>query len=178
MDNGASSYRRFLSGEDEGIRQIIDLYYDGLALYLNAYVNNMTDAEDLAEETMIVLATKKPKFSGKSSFKTWLYAIGRNLAIDHIRCRPPETAEWSEETVRDAGAPEGAEEVYMQREERKKLAKAMDDLRPEYRTVLQRKFYDGMELQEIASDMGKSTTAVYHLYERAKKALRRKLEWN
>ena len=41
MDNGASSYRRFLDGDDEGIVEIIKHYKDGLTLYINEYVNNI-----------------------------------------------------------------------------------------------------------------------------------------
>ena len=68
MDNGESSYRRFLSGDDEGLREIIDMYQDSLVLYLNSIVQNIHTAEDLAEETLAVLVIKQPKFSGKSSF--------------------------------------------------------------------------------------------------------------
>ena len=41
MDNGASSYRRFLEGDDNGIVEIIRDYKDGLILFLNRYVNNI-----------------------------------------------------------------------------------------------------------------------------------------
>lgn len=37
------------------------------------------------EDTFFKLITKKPKYSGKSTFKSWLYAIGRNTAVDYIR---------------------------------------------------------------------------------------------
>ena len=85
MDNGASSYRRFLAGDDKGIVEIVDEYKDGLIIYLNGYVANVFVAEELAEDTFFRLITKKPKFSGKSTFKSWLYAIGRNVAVDFIR---------------------------------------------------------------------------------------------
>lgn len=85
MDNGASSYRRFLNGDDEGIVEIVNDYKDGLILYLNGYVNNLYIAEELTEDTFFKLITKKPKYSGKSTFKSWLYAIGRNTAVDYIR---------------------------------------------------------------------------------------------
>ena len=85
MDNGASSYRRFLNGDDEGLALIIKDYKVGLILYLNGYVNNIYVAEEIMEETFFKLAVKKPKFNAKSSFKTWLYTIGRNVAIDYIR---------------------------------------------------------------------------------------------
>ena len=51
MDNGVSSYRRFLSGDDEGLTLIIKEYKDGLILYLNSYVNNIYVAEEIMEET-------------------------------------------------------------------------------------------------------------------------------
>ncbi len=41
MDNGASSYRRFLDGDEGGIVEIIRDYKDGLILYLNGFVQNM-----------------------------------------------------------------------------------------------------------------------------------------
>ena len=84
MDNGASSYRRFLDGDDNGIIEIVNNYKDGLILYLNGYVNNIFIAEELTEDTFFRLIIKKPKYSGKSTFKSWLYAIGRNVAVDYI----------------------------------------------------------------------------------------------
>ena len=81
MDNGASSYRRFLEGDDSGLVEIIRDYKDGLIFYLNSLVNNLHIAEELAEDTFVRLGTKKPRDKRKSSFKTWLYTIGRNLVL-------------------------------------------------------------------------------------------------
>ena len=80
MDNGASSYRRFLEGDNDGIVQIIKEHKDGLILYLNNFVVNIHLAEDLTEDTFVKLIANRSRFSGKSTFKTWLYAIGRNVA--------------------------------------------------------------------------------------------------
>ena len=86
MDNGASSYRRFRdNGDVHGLDEIIIEYSDGLMLYLTSIVGNIQTAEELTEDTFVLLGTKKPKYKEKSSFKTWLYAIGRNIAIDHLR---------------------------------------------------------------------------------------------
>lgn len=42
MDNGASSYRRFLNGDDEGIVEIVNDYKDGLILYQEkSIINNL-----------------------------------------------------------------------------------------------------------------------------------------
>ena len=85
MDNGASSYRRFLEGDDFGIEELVRDYKDGLVLYLNSILNDFSAAEDCVQDTFIRLVTKKPAFRGYSTFKTWLYKIGRNMALYYLR---------------------------------------------------------------------------------------------
>ena len=58
-DSGASSYHRYLKGDREGLVDIVEEYYDGLVRYLERFVNNETDAEDMAEETLLVLMNKR-----------------------------------------------------------------------------------------------------------------------
>ena len=83
--NGNIIYRRYLSGDDEAFVEIIKEYKDGLILYLNNFINDIYIAEELAEDTFVKLGIKKPKNTEKASFKTWLYIIGRNIAIDYLR---------------------------------------------------------------------------------------------
>ena len=85
MDHGSNQYQRFLSGDDSGMEEIIRAYRDGLIFYLYQLVGSMEKAEELAEDTFVLLCTKKPRDKQVCAFKTWLYAIGRNVAIDHLR---------------------------------------------------------------------------------------------
>ena len=50
MDNGACSYRRFLDGDDKGLVELVGEYKDGLILFLNGYVDNISVAEELTED--------------------------------------------------------------------------------------------------------------------------------
>ena len=135
MDNGAVNYRRFLDGDDNGFVEIIKDYKDGLILYINNFTENIYTSEDLAEDTFVKIVTKKPRFSGKSSFKTWLYAIGRNIALDHLRRNKTteisydELPEIKEET-------ENLENQYIKKEEQVTLHRAMEKLNPQYKQVL------------------------------------------
>lgn len=82
MDNGASSYHRFReNGDETGLVEIIRDYKDGLIFFLYGIVNDLYLAEELAEDTFVLLGTKKPRDNKKGSFKTWLYTIGRHIAI-------------------------------------------------------------------------------------------------
>lgn len=49
------------------------------------------DAEDLTQETFLRVVRALPGFAGRSSVRTWLFAIARRVAADHARraaCRP------------------------------------------------------------------------------------------
>ena len=70
MGNDEERYRRFLDGDDNGLIEIIDEYHEGMSLYLNSIVNNISLAEDIMQDTFIKLALKKPAYRGKCSFKT------------------------------------------------------------------------------------------------------------
>ena len=85
MDNGASSYRRFLDGDKNALIDIISDYREGLVLFLSNYMPDFSLAEEIAEETFVKLYVDRPRFSGKCSFKTWLYAIGKNAALDKLK---------------------------------------------------------------------------------------------
>lgn len=85
MDQAAVEYRRFLDGDDAGLEALIRAYKDGLMLFLNSYVQDLAAAEELMEETFVRLVVRRPHFSPHASFKTYLYTIGRRLAVDYLR---------------------------------------------------------------------------------------------
>ncbi len=176
MDNGASSYRRFLDGDDKGLAEIVRDYKDGLILYLNSFVNNISIAEELMEETFFKIITKKPRFQAKYSFKTWLYAIGRNVAIDYLR----HDSKKSDVSIDDA-------ENYLQDEcdleklyiiEERKIAvhRALKRLHSEYRQILWLIYFEGFSNANAAAVMKKSSRQMKNLVYRAKSALKSELD--
>ena len=172
MDRGASSYHRYLSGDKNGLTEIVDVYYDGLVLFLNTWLNNLHDAEDMAEETILVLTTKKPVYKGKSSFKTWLYAIGRNVTDKYLRKNHGAVAVAPEDMMRIAEAEQDAAQDFFGDEEKQALHRCLTRLRPEFRRALWLKYFEDMSAQEISTVMNKTVHSVNHLVERAREALR------
>lgn len=176
MDNGASNYRRFLEGDDDGIVEIIREYKDGLILFLNRYVNNIHTAEELAEDTFFRLVTRKPRFTPKHSFKTWLYTIGRNLAIDHGKC----SSRFADTPVEDweclGSEADALEKAYLREERRIIVHRALSRIPPDYGRVLYLKFFAELSNEEIACVMAKNRRQIENLVYQAKRALRSELD--
>ena len=176
MDNGASSYRRFLDGDDTAIAELVGAYKDGLILYLNGYVHNIFVAEELAEDTFFRLITKKPRFGGNSSFKSFLYAIGRNVAVDYIRCQSKVRQIPLEDAENTIAAVESLEQTYLREEQKLELNRALAQLPDDYRHVLWLSFFEDFSNQEIAAIMRKNERQVRNLLYRAKQSLKSILE--
>ena len=179
MDNGASSYRRFLDGDDSGLVEIIRDYKDGLILYLNSIIPNGTMAEELCEDTFVRLAVKKPRFGEKSTFKTFLYAIGRRVALDYLRKRRrKETVSLealSEEGI-DLPAEEDVASAYLRDETRRAVHRALGRLKDSHREVLWLVYFEELSVKEAAGVLGKSPHAAESLIHRARLSMKAELE--
>ena len=176
MDNGASSYRRFLNGDDDGIVQIIKDYKDGLMLYINSFVQNIHLAEDLTEDTFVKLIAGRPRFSGKSTFKTWLYSIGRNVALDHLRKNAKLPTVSAEEALLLISDETDVARNYLRTEQKIQVHNAMKRLNEEYRQVLYLVFFEDFQNEQVATVMRKSKKQVENLVYRAKLSLKHELE--
>ena len=177
MDNGASSYRRFLNdGDVKGLDEIIIEYSDGLMLYLTSIVGNAQTAEELTEDTFVLLGIKKPKFKNKSSFKTWLYAIGRNIAIDYLRKYSKKSCISIEDAPEMIDYEITVEESFIEKENQIVLHKAMRKLPTKYQQVLWLIYFEGFSNKEAAKIMKKSLRSLESILYRARKSLRSQLE--
>ena len=176
MDNGASSYRRFLEGDDDGIVEIIKDHKDGLMLYLNSFVQNIHLAEDLTEDTFVKLIARRPRFSGKSTFKTWLFAIGRNVALDYLRKNAKLPTVSAEETMVLIADEADIVRNYLRTERKLQLHEALKRLNKEYRQVLVLVYFEDFQNEQVASIMGKSKKQIENLVYRAKLSLKSELE--
>ena len=177
MDNGASSYRRFRDqGDESGLVEIIRQYRDGLIYYIFSIVGDIHAAEELCEDVFVLLGTKKPKDKGIGSFKTWLYTIGRNRALNYLKKHKEHTdislddlSEFSDERY-------SPERTVLIEQQRISLHDAMNRLKPEYRQILWLYYFEGFSLKEAAAILNKSVHSTETLIYRARQSLKSQLE--
>ena len=171
---GTQYYQKYLAGDDAALAQIIRLYKDGLILYLNGYVRDMTVAEELTEETFVKLVLKRPGFSGNASFKTWLYKVGRNLSLDHLR-RSGRTELSLEDCPEISDEEQDLERAYIQQEDRILVHRSLRRLKQEYRQILWLLYFENFTHKEAARILRKTTHNIETLAYRARRALKSKL---
>lgn len=173
MDKGADAYRRFLAGDDRGFVTVVSLYAEGLISFLSGMLGRREPAEDAAQETFARLYARRPAYRNEASFKTWLYTIGRRVALDEIRRtkrlvstdEPPDGSPGEEDPVRTAE----------QNDVKRALLSAMDRLPAAQRDALTLTYFEGLSNKQTAKVLGKSAHAVENLVSRARAALKTEL---
>jgi len=152
MDNGASSYRRFLEGDNEGLAEIVREYSDGLIFYINSYVQNISLAEEIMEDVFVEIALKRPKYKEESSFKTWLYAIARNTSIDCLK-KNSRYYDIPVDEMYNISDEQDLEKSYIREERKIQLHKVIASLVPDYQQVLYLIFFESFSNLEAAKIM-------------------------
>lgn len=167
-------YKRFLEQRNnEDFRILLERHREGLLLFLMSFVHNIDDAEELMLDTFAEVASAT-SFFGKSSFKTWLYSVGKHQAFMMLR-KNRRIVGFSEEYVSEE-VEDTPELEILNRERNQKLFIALKRLSAEYRQVLTLLYFEEMSSNEIEKVMGKSRKQIYNLTERGKKALKTELE--
>lgn len=168
------AYAQYLQGEEDALRVLMERYRTPLTLFLFGYVHNLEDAEDLVQEAFAVAAGGESRFLGRSSFKTWLYGIGRNLALRHLRNLRMRSGVFrmfdDQDLVKDQ-----PESLALIAERNQVLYQAIESLPRNYRETLYLLEIEGMNVEEAASIMGKTKKQLYNLAYRSRQALKAEL---
>ncbi len=129
-------------------------------------------AEDLLQETLLEAVRSARSFRGDSALSTWLCAIARRRLARHYERE--RRAEVARSGLRLALAPDpdlDGDAVERQDE----VVRALGRIPPTYRQVLVLKYLDGLAVEEIATELGRSRVQVQSLLQRARDRLRREL---
>jgi RNA polymerase sigma-70 factor (ECF subfamily) len=180
FDVGADLYRCFCAGNEAAFEELVALYRDNLTSYINGFVGDKHEAEELALDAFAELAIGR-NYKGRSSLKTYLFAIGRHLAAHHVkRYRNTETIPLDElisELIRSGSERENTIEAeYLRGEQKEQLHAAMQTLKAEYREVLYLVYFENMSYKDAGNIMQKTEKQITNLTHRAKSSLKKLLE--
>ena len=172
MDNGASSYRRYLNGEEDAFREIVKEYFDNLLFFINRYVRDIAAAEDIAMDVFAQLAVYKNRYNFQVTLKTYLFMLGRSRALDYIKHRNKLVTVELSEAAQVASQEPSLEEMLLTNERQRAVHEALERLDGDMRMVLHLVYFEQLSADEAAKVLKKNRKQVYNLLYRGKNALR------
>jgi len=75
----------FQGGEERAFVLLVERFKDRLVNFVYRFLNDMTDAEDLVQETFLKVYKNKHAYREIAKFSTWIYTIAGNLARSELR---------------------------------------------------------------------------------------------
>ena len=173
-DEGKRLFLEYLDGDETALGKLLDLYGASLVLFINRFVGNVSISEELMEDTFCELILHPKRYSGKSSFKTYLFSIGKNKAVDHVRRAAKYGVVPLEEEEREELS--CLEDAVIKDEEKKELYSALETLNDDYKNVLYLHYFEDLGYDDVSRIIGKSQKQVKNLAYRARQALKEELE--
>jgi RNA polymerase sigma-70 factor, ECF subfamily len=139
--------------------------------YLHALVRDANDADDLFQQTTMILWKKFGEYDRSRSFFSWACGIARGEVANFLRTRSRSKLYFSDEV--NARLAESAEELEAEEIESRKqaLASCLEKLRQRDRELLLA-CYDGTKsITEVAEREGRSSQSVHNTLKRIRLAL-------
>jgi RNA polymerase sigma-70 factor (ECF subfamily) len=160
LGGDAAAYRVVLSQ----LSAVLRAYYKGRLARIG---RSATEAEDLMQEALMAIHTRRHTYDPAEALTPWVYAIARYKLIDHLRRTRASMTDLPIDDAEDIMAQDdhvGSESAY-------DLMRLLSELPDKMRRTIQLVKLDGLSVAEAASQCGMSETAVKVSVHRGLKAL-------
>src|SRR6266403_1679355 len=174
--------RRAQRGDSDAFERIYHAHCRRIYALCLRMAGNSAEAEDLTQEAFLTVLRKIQTFRGDSAFSTWLHRIAVNLVL--MRFRKKSLPETSPENIDETGSNRGgwreelgAPDLQLAGSiDRVNLQRAMDQLTPSHKLVVELHDIQGYKHKEIAQIMDWSIGNSKAQLHRARRRLRELLQ--
>lgn len=145
-------YREWALGDRRAGSTLVDRYVRPLARFFVNKVASTGDAEDLTAETLEILARRLGDFSGRSSVRTWIFAIAHNVLRNHLRRRGG-AVPFDEDVHAIASIGPSPITALARRRELQRLLAALRAIPLVFQVVLELTYFEQLSRSEIADTL-------------------------
>jgi RNA polymerase sigma factor (sigma-70 family) len=150
---------------DETVVHALKVYGNTILRLSYSYLHNLSDAEDVLQDTLLSLMRNKPAFSSPEHEKAWLMRVAINLCKNKLKSSWFKTLEIPENLQVESIA-----------EDESEVLEAVHNLPIKYREVIHLFYYEGYSTFEISSLLQKKESTVRSLMHRSREKLKKALK--
>jgi RNA polymerase sigma-70 factor, ECF subfamily len=164
----------YIKGDEKALEILISRHLKSLYNFVYGYVGNKQEAEDVVQETFVKIWRSIKKFDKKKKFKTWIFRIARNTAIDFLRKKKDisfsnfEGEDGNNPIIDTIADPEPLpDELFDRQDLGAAFARVLETLSVKYRTVLLMYYQEGLNFQEISEYLEEPVNTIKSRHRRA-----------
>lgn len=158
-------FERFLDGDMDAYRTLIERYHDDLLRFLTRLVGERAGAEDVFQDTFLQIHQSAHTFDTSRRFRPWLFTIAANKGRDWLRKKNRHravelsapiggrdgTTSFVDLLEVDVPSPDAAMDAV---EQDALVQRALARLQPALREILLLAYFQRLSYQQIADDLG------------------------
>ncbi len=149
---------RVLGGDRDRFTELVRRYEKRVVNYVFRIIHRYEDAHDLAQDIFVKVYLALDRYDPKYQFSTWLFRIAQNASIDALRkksvtevpmARPADDESQKEREFADGGI--SPYRALKNKQLGKAIEKAVANLPPDYRELIQLRHFAELSYEEIAA---------------------------
>lgn len=165
---------QYLKGDEKSFEILVKRYLKPIYVFISRYLRNRFDIEDIVQEIFLKVWRNINKFDQEKKFKTWIFTIAKNTALDFLKKKKtiPFAAfenEGGENFIEnksfDSLMP--LDKVVERKDLMDKLFSAIEKLPPKYSQILFFYYGNGFTFQEISEIFGQPLNTIKSRHKRA-----------
>jgi RNA polymerase sigma-70 factor, ECF subfamily len=173
-DNDNRLLADYVAGDADALSHLVELHRSGVRRFARRQLGSLHAwSDDVTQDVFVTVARAAHRFAGRSTFRTWLFAIALNICRDYLRRErravSDEVLEWVPDTSLDP----------LQRLERneriRRVRAAVRRLTPQHRLSLRLRDIEGMSYDEMSHVLGVPVGTVRSRLHNARTALAKQL---
>ena len=144
--------REVREGDVGKLELLFDRHHHAVFRYFLYLTSNRAASEDLAQEVFFRILKYRHTYQPESSFRAWMYQVGRNVYMDHVGRQKPENA-LTEEAREIRGVETPPDRAFQKKQEAVLLRRALAAMPGEKRELLIMSRFQDLKYEEIARVM-------------------------
>jgi RNA polymerase sigma-70 factor (ECF subfamily) len=169
MEEDLGLIERFKEGALEGFEMLVKKYHNRVVNIAYSLVGNLSDAEDIAQETFIKVYHSLNTFKAQAKFSSWLYRITMNTAYDLLRRNKHKAAQLDDIDLSGISDKKDPADILS----REVIQDALDKLPYNFRSTLVLREIEGLSYEEISQALNISIGTVESRISRARCMLKK-----
>lgn len=162
---------RISAGDRDAMDALYERHCSSLVAYLRLFTSDQSHIEELVQDTMVAAWKGAGRFAGRSSVRSWLFAIARRRAADVLRRRTWQVA-GDEALVSMPDPSPGPEAWALAQASQIQLLATIERLSPVHQEILMLVFVHQLSYPEVAEILDVPLGTVKSRLSNARKALR------
>lgn len=175
MEDDRTLFEAWCAGDRTAGTKLFDRHYEAIARFFHNKVEGPASA-DLIQNTFLACVEARDRFRGDSGFRTFLFAVARNLLHKHYRARHGPSARIDFGDVSACDMSPTASELIRAKQEQQLLLEALRRVPLECQEVLELLYWEKLPVVEIAEIVGTPVGTVKTRLHRGRRLLEEKMQ--